>query len=266
MWWLLAAGLGAAAGGFSVWQREQREKEALRHQKEIAWEQYVLGKQHSDKRFTIQKTEALDQLGIQKRTLDTQLGLSVDEYNTALLGQAFGMQDARIQTNSAIGESLASEGLSGTRGNENNEMIRAYAAQGLERNIGVQDKQNSDYLNRMITGANTNAAAIERERSTWLPGGYRVKEKEAQDSYNLSLANLGQTDFDWRINQATPDIFLDYPLGILSGANSGASMGYSYQNFFQQTQNPWNDIGKGKNSYGVSGGTNLYGGDFLQGR
>jgi hypothetical protein len=244
MWWMAIASIagaltGGIAGGISVRQREKEEKATLERQKESAWLQYLYGQQHSDAQFSIQKGEALSQLAVQKKNLDAQLGMSIDDYNTAMLAQAFGIQDARIQTNSAIGESLAAEGMSGTRGNAANETVRAYASQGLERNIDVQDRQNQSQLNKMITGANMTVNAIEHEKASWMPGGHRVRAKEAQDFYNMNIAQLGQSNFDWQIDQATPT-FLDYFSVIMSGGQSGANLG----NNVNKSIDAWNLFSK----------------------
>jgi len=242
MWQLavsaVGASIGAITGGAGVWQRGKREREALEHSQGQAWQQYLYGKEYGDTLFNIQKTEALENLGIQKRNLHTQVGMATDEFNTGLLTQAFGIQDARVQMGSAIGAHLAMEGESGTRGNNTNDMIRAYATQGLDRNIEVQDRQNSDHLNRMVTGANMTSDAINREKASWMPGGYRVQEKDARDSYNLNMANLGQSDFDWRIAQAKPG-FLDYFTGVMGGASAGLDFANKIINF----NDAWNSLG-----------------------
>jgi len=243
MFWLMALGslVGAAAGIAGTWQQGDREKKALEKQKESAWQQYQYGKEHSDKQFGIQKTEAMEQLGMQRKNLDTQMGLSVDDYNTALLAQAFGIQDAKIQTSSAVGESLAAEGASGTKGSASGDMTRNYASQSLDRNIGLQDTQNRNQLNSMISGANMTANAIAREEASWMPGGHRVKSKEAQDAYNLDIANLGQSNFDWQIKQSEPG-FLDYFTGAMGGASTGMSTAQSFDQFV----NAWGSTGKAK--------------------
>jgi hypothetical protein len=236
------AAAGALAGGLSTWQSIEREKAALSQQKDSAWMQYLFGKQYSDAQFGIQKRESLEQLGVQQRNLDTQLGLSIDDYNTALLAQAFGIQDARIQTSSAIGAHAAAEGASGTRGSSSGEMIRSYAAQGLERDIEVQYQQNQNQLNQMITGANMTADAISRERASWMPGGYRVQAKEAQDTYNANIANLGQSNFNWQLDQINlpENQILDYFTGTFGGASSGFNLGTNIISF----KNAWVGMGK----------------------
>jgi len=239
MWWLaISAAAGAIAGGIGKYQESEREKAALRQQKEMAWQQYLYGKEHSDTQFNIQKTAALEQLGVQRKNLDEQVGLSMDEYNTALLAQAFGIQDARIQTGSAVGASLASEGASGVRGSSSAAKAREYALQGLERNIDVQDRQSRNQLNKMMSGANMTLDAIGREEASWMPGGYKVQAKTAQDSYNLSIANLGQSNFNWQIGQATPT-FLDYFSSVMGGGSSGIQLGNSINNY----RNAWNSVG-----------------------
>lgn len=245
MFWLAAIlpALGAIGGGIagyaSVMQRGDEEKAALKQQKDSAWKQYEYGKAHGDRMFGIQKAEALENLGVQRKNLDEQVGLSTDEYNTALLAQAFGIQDARIQTGSAIGASLAEEGASGVRGSATGDKIRAYALQGLERNIEAQDRQNAGQLNRMIAGANMTAGAIGREEASWMPGGYRMQQKDAQDSYNLNVANLGQDNFQWQIDNAAPTD-LDKFVGVMSGMQSGFSLGNSANQF----AGAWFGVGK----------------------
>ena len=246
MWWmaligLLGAGLGGWAGYDSVRQREEEEKAALKQQKKTAWQQYLYGKEAGDEQFSIQKGEALGQLGVQKKNLDTQLSMGMDDYNTAMLAQAFGIQDARIQTSSAIGGSLASEAMSGTRGNAANETVRAYASQSLDRNIEIQDRQSKGQLDKMITGANMTVDAIEHERASWMPGGHRTRMKESQDTYNRNIAQLGQKNFDWHIEQATATD-RDYFTGIMGGANSGANFGKGVGKFIDNWD-LWNFLG-----------------------
>ena len=238
MWALALIGLGV--GIWSAYSQGQREQANLQQQQQSAWQQYQYGKEYSDQTFDLQKGEALENLGVQRKNLDTQVGLATDDYNTALLAQAFGIQDARIQTGSAVGASLVNEAASGVRGSATNEKIRAYASQSLERNIEVQDKQNANYLNRMITGANMTVDAIGREEASWMPGGYRVQQKAAQDAYNQNIALLGQDNFNWAISQATPG-FLDYFTSAMGGMSSGMSLGNSWN----QYSNAWFGTGKG---------------------
>ena len=245
MWMMLiGAAIGGVAGILSTHRQGQRQRSELERQRESAWSAYEFGRQYSDSRFSMQKSEALENLGVQRKNLDTQLDMSIDDFNTNLLGQAFGMQDARIQTGSAIGASLAAEGASGTRGSSSGDMMRAYAAQSLERNIELANRQNSGNLNRMVTGANTALHAINREEASWMPGGYRMQEKEAQDFYNLNIANLGQSDFDWRISHSQPGA-ADYLTGMFQGGSAGYSMGNSWNNFTNElNRDAWFNIGK----------------------
>ena len=239
MLWMMAVGaaVGAGVGIASTRRRRREEEERIKREKENAKKQYQYGKEYSDRMYDLKKNEALGQLDVQRKGLDTQLGLAIDDYNDNLLAQAFGIQDARIQTSSFIGESLAAEGASGTRGNESTEMIRSYAAQGLDRNIELQDRQNSNYLYKVITGANQTADAISREKAAWMPGGYRDQEKNAQDAYNYQIYQLGQDNYNWQMQQHESYKFLDYFTGAMSGANSGFNMGTNYSNM-------WNQVGK----------------------
>ena len=228
---LVGAGLGLASVGID----KRRQQKELKHQKGIDQSKYNIGKIYSENLYNIRKTEALDNLSMQKRNLDTQMNLSVNDYNTGLLAQAFGMQDARIQSESAIGASLAAEGASGTRGNTANQIVRDYAVQGLERNIEIQERQNRDHLNSMITSGNISAAGIEKEKASWQEGGYRHQEKAAQDRYNLQMFNLGQEEFDRQIEMSNPfalswDNLFDYTTGGFGGASSGYNFYTSWDN------------------------------------
>ncbi|MDR1109059.1 MAG: hypothetical protein LBL19_08500 [Spirochaetaceae bacterium] len=217
--------VGAGMGWWSA-DKQRREKQAeLERQKRVAWDQYELGKAYSDQQYTINRTEAHSGLAIQERRLDQDVDSSIGQFNTGLLGQAYGIQDAQIQTASGIGASRAAEGMSGTRGNEANELVRAYAQQGLDRNIGLQYQQNDQALSGMITQANRGVQDISRERASWDAGGYRYESKAAQDSYNRQMAEMGQSEFDWAIaNASSPE---DYAMSILGGASSGLSLASS---------------------------------------
>jgi hypothetical protein len=251
-WWMaIPAVIGAVAGGISVLQNSQQEERTLRKQRETAWEQYELGQGQSDAQYSIQRSEARFQADLARQRLREGVDMSVDQMNTSLLAQAFGIQDARIQSASNIGASRAAEGASGTRGNAANELVRAYAAGGLERTIDIQNRQNDQALRDLTTRAANSLADIAHERDSWDPGGYRYHAKEAQDIYNRDIADLGQSNFNWQIDQASPT-FLDYATGVFGGASSGMSMANSMYEF-DKTHNvsgslkdAWNDFFKKK--------------------
>jgi hypothetical protein len=244
MWFipLIMAAVGAATGIISAKQKAKQEQTVLRHQKDNAWDQYMYGQRYADEQFGLQKGAALNELAAQSKNIDAQMGLSIDDYNTSLLGQAYGIQDARVQNESGIGMSFASEGASGTRGSSTNEALRAYASQSLERNVQTQESQNRNQLNSMVTGANQAQNAIARERASWMPGGFRDLEKEARDAYNRDVAMLGQSDFDWAINQTGPT-FTDYATMALGGASTGFGFGESVYQYGDK----WGTMFKNKN-------------------
>ena len=252
MWWMaIPALLGAAAGGIAAWQQSDQEQKALGKQKETAWKQYKLGKEHSDAQYAIQRGEAQSQAALAQQRLDQGVDMSIGQMNTSLLAQAFGIQDAQIQTASNIGASLAAEGASGARGSAAGELIRAYETQGLERNIDIQNRQNEQALLGLTVQANNSMADIVHERNSWDPGGYRYQSKEAQDAYNRDIAKLGESNFDWQIKQAEPSI-LDYATGMLQGASSGMSMAssmYQFDNTYDVSgsiKDAWNNFFKKK--------------------
>jgi hypothetical protein len=223
------AAIGAAAGAVTGWwstDLEKQKKQAeLQRQKKLAWGQYELGKAYSDQQYDINRTEAQTSLAIQQNRLDEDVDSSIDQFNTGLLSQAYGIQNAQIQTASSVGASLAAEGMSGTRGNGANDLMRAYEQTSLDRNIDLQYQQNDQALSGTITQANRGMQDIARERASWDPGGYRYESKTAQDDYNLKLAEMGQADYQYAIDNAAS--WEDYALGALSGASSGLSLASS---------------------------------------
>jgi len=234
---IISAAAGSTAGFLGTFQSKNRQWEELKKQKDIEKDKFKYGKEFSDKIFELQKAQALDHLFMQKQNLDTQMNLSVNEYNTELLAQAFGIQDARIQSDSAIGASYLSEGASGTRGNNANNMMRDYAKESFERNIDVHDRQSSEHLNRMITGGNIAATGINKERDSWLEGGFRYQEKLERDLYNKKIYDLNMKEFNRQIELSNPwaitfDNFLDYNVGLMGGANTGLQFGKSLEYAF----------------------------------
>jgi hypothetical protein len=223
--WLAPVLLGIGGAGIGWWsasEEERKKKEQLNFQKEQAWAKYELGKAYSDQQYGINRTEAQTGLDVQQRRLDEDVDSSIGQFNTGLLAQAYGIQNAQIQTASGIGASRAVEGMSGTRGNAANELMRAYEQTGLDRNIDIQYQQNDQALGGMIAQANRGVQDIARERASWDPGGYRYQSKAAQDDYNLKMAELGQDDFDWAMDHAAG--WEDYAVSVLSGASTGLSL------------------------------------------
>jgi len=238
-WALIGGTTGLLSGILSKVQQGQE----IRHQQKLHTDQYNLSKKHSDKMFSLQKNEALDNLSVERRNLNKNVGLSFDNFNTALLAQAYGIQDARIQTAASKGSFAAAEAVSGTKGNAANNLVTAYAQQGLDRNIEVQDRQNSDQLNNMVSSANMAAGAISRERASWFPGGSKVLAKKAQDDYNRKVYNLGQNEFDYQVKQLNPFInpygFLDLISTTASGFASGYGTGVGIKEWNRQKNIPF---------------------------
>jgi hypothetical protein len=248
MWGLIglgaSLGLGALFGSMSTRRQSKKEQEQLRHQKETAWSQYLLGQEYSDTQFSLQRNEANSQLNIQEDRLNQGVTQGVAEFNTGLLGQAYGIQDAQIQTSGGIGASLAAEAASGTRGSSGGGLMRDYAQQSLDRNIALQGQQNDQALAGMLSQAGNSLQDIGRERESWQDGGYNYESKIAQDAYNRDLAELGQSDFDWRISAAKATTE-DYLMGMFGGASSLLSFGESAAGFVQS----FAGVGKGRGLY-----------------
>jgi hypothetical protein len=222
-------------GAWSNWRETDRQARALERQREDAQKAYGYGKDLSDRQYGLQKGEALWQIGMQDRGLREGMDQFTGEYNTRLLARAYGEQDARMQAASGIGASIAQEGMRGTRGNEANRLERDYAAASLERQIGLQRRQDEGALAAAVQGANRSAAALGHERESWGPGGYREGMKNAQDAYNKKMSDLGISNLDWQLedmngweNQA-----LNYTAAAFGGASSGLSLGMSGYSFYR---------------------------------
>jgi hypothetical protein len=225
--------IGVGAGILDTIFGSDAEAEALERQKKAAWDQYLLGKQYSDIQYGMNRQEAQTQAAIQKGRLTEGLDRQTDQFNLGLLSQAYGIQNARIQAASGIGASLAAEGMSGTRGNDAGALMRAYEQTGLDRNVALQQRGNDLSLRGMLGQANDAASDIRREAASWDAGGYRYAQKKVQDDYNLAMAQLAQTNFDWQIEQAewnwdSPGDWLNLFTSGLQGASAGLSLWNSW--------------------------------------
>jgi hypothetical protein len=228
---LVALGIGATIGVVSAISNNKRQQEQIEQQKKSAWAQYLAGKAYSDKQYAIQEGNAAETLGIQRYRLNQSVDAGVDQFNTGLLGQAYGIQNAQIQTASSVGSSLAAEGMGGTRGNAANGLMRAYEERSLERNIQLQNQQNSQAIGGIAAQATNASMDINRERNSWKEGGYRYELQQAQNDYNLQMAQIGQSNFDWSKTQVQNAMPFDILSGMFSGASSGLSLGGSINSF-----------------------------------
>jgi len=243
---LIFAAAGAAAGGtagiFGTKNKKDRDTEAIRRQKENARKQAEYEKLLREQQFNISKGEAMYQLDAQDRELREGMNQFTDEYNAALLGSAFGARDLRIQTDADIGMSMVNEGASGTRGNEANDLMRAFASSSAEDYIGLQKKQEENALSGTVNAAGRAIAAMGHEKASWEPGGWRHEMKDAQDTYSDSVFDLGQDHFDWMLEQYEfKNMWMDYVTAFLSGGQSGANSGYSAYSYYKD----WNTMFKG---------------------
>jgi hypothetical protein len=231
MWWLIGAAIGAGIGLWNTGRERDRQLEEIRRNKQNALDAYNYGKTLSDTQYGLQKGEALWQIGMQDRGLREGMGQFTDEYNTHLLARAYGEQDARIQTASGIGASLAQEGMSGTRGNEANQLVRDYAAGSLEGQIGVQRRQDANMLAGTVDNANRSITAMAHERASWDPGGYRFESKTANDEYNRQMMEMGQANYQWQMQDIKDNRLVDDFTGFFGGASSGMGLGKSVYDY-----------------------------------
>ncbi|MDR1909659.1 MAG: hypothetical protein LBQ35_07080 [Spirochaetaceae bacterium] len=249
--------LGGLAGIFGSVTQSKREQEQLERQKETAWQQYLLGKTYSDAQWGIERSEAQGQIALQGRRLDAGVNQAVGQFNTGLLGQAYGIQDALIGTAASTGASLAAEGMSGTRGNGAGGLARAYEEAALARNAGLQGRENQGQLDSLVTQAGQAREDLDREKRSWESGGYRAEAKAAQDAYNRGIAKLGQSDFDWRIDQAAPS-WENVLVGGIQGASSGWNFGEKAYDAWEKSRNSNNFGGIGGSVGKLAGGVNNF--------
>jgi hypothetical protein len=256
--------LGGIAGIIGTAQQEERQRiqaqyqqDQLKHRKETAWQSYLLNQSYADTEWGLAKDEAFSGLALD----EIRLGDTVDEntvrFNTDLEGQALGLQDAQIQSAGSIGAMLAGEGASGVRGNAATDLVTSYAEKSLERQAGFQERQNSDSLYAMLSGAGRTREDINLERASWEEGGYKALAKEAQDRYNKKAAEQEQADLDWSIKTGedyydkTKIDGWDYAAAFLSGGSSGWSAGSSIGGAFDPSDG---SAGKTDSFDGVGGG------------
>jgi hypothetical protein len=225
---LIGAGVGILSSIFGG----NKQAAAYEEQKRNAWQRYLVNKEFADTQFGINRRESLKSLDIQQQRLGEDLTAGVESFNTGLLGQAYGIQDAQIGLASQLGAFDAAQGASGTRGNEANGLVKAYAKQSLDRNVALQQEQNSQALSGMVTQADRTSTDIRRERASWSLGGYRTQLYQAEDERNLRLAELGQQELQYAAEQARPGLF-----DVLTGGLSGASAGLSFGNSITQAMN-----------------------------
>jgi len=223
---------GAAIGGLSTLMQGNKQAAALRGQKNNAWQQYLVNKQFADTQFGINKGEALAALGIQQGRLREDVNAGMANFNTGLLGQAYGIQDAQMNLAGQLGAYEAARGASGARGNEASGLAKAYAQASFDRSLGLQYDQNKQALEGMVTGANRGARDIGRERESWEEGGYRTRLYDAESERNRKLAELGQAGYDSAISAAKPGV-LDFLSGGLMGASAGLSLYSGINNAMQ---------------------------------
>jgi hypothetical protein len=245
-WWIPFA-VGFGTGILDRILGGDKEADALERQKASAWNQYLLGKDYSDTQYAINRGEAQAQAAIRKGRLTQGVSQSTDQFNLGLLSQAYGIQDAQIQTASGIGASLAAEGMSGTRGNGANALMRAYEQTNLDRSVALQQRSSDLSLQGMLGQANDAAADIRREAASWDAGGYRYAQKAAQDDYNLAMAREGQANFDWQIEQAEWN--WDDPwdwLNVFTGGLQGASSGLNLWNSWNEASQLWDTSSKAR--------------------
>jgi len=257
MWWMLAgAAVGALFGGINTARERQREKGSIEQQRKNAQAQYKYQNELSDNQYGIQKGEALWQLGMQKQSLHDSLGQFSDQFNTHLLSRSYAGQDAQIQTNSAIGASMAYDGMNGTRGNDASQLTRDYISKNLDRQMEVQNRSDANTLSATTQNADRATAAIEHEKAAWETGGYRNNMKEAGDLYNKKMYELGQDNFDYYLNDINNNTFLDYAAGIIGGGISGFNFGAGIHQLSYNTD--WNNMDwKNIFKYGRSTANNM---------
>jgi hypothetical protein len=238
---------GAAAGSGSAILDSITGAGALERRKDLAAKQYMFDRMYSDQQYALSRGEAFNQAAVQQGRLNQGASQAADQFSLGLLSQAYGIQDAQIRAASDAGASLAAEGISGTRGNSSGALMRAYEQARLDRNTGLQWRDNNLALSAMSAQANNAAADIRREKDSWDYGGYRFAQKQARDSYNFGNYLLGREAAD--LEAPSP---LNTALSIFSGGLTGAQTGLSLYSGYKEAKkysdnpDPWADLKKQK--------------------
>ena len=232
---LLIAGavIGAAAGGISTYSRSQREQEQLRQQRAMARVAYGYEREYSQNTWNLQRSEALETLGIQKNRLAQAFNMDVAGFNLGLEGQAQQNQAAQVSLADSKGMALAQQGMSGVKGSDALQRRIEFSENQFERQLDIQDRGNSLAMQNMTTQYSNQFSDIGREIASWQPGGYRTQAKSLSDVYAEQMHGLQMQGYKQAISnaQAGP---LDYLTGMLGGAFSGANFGASMNRLNEQ--------------------------------
>ena len=221
---IIAAAAGAAAGGFSIFGRSQKEKQQLEQQKQAAQAAYRYQLAYNEGMWNLQRTQNLENLNIQNNRLAQAFKMDISGFNLGLEGQALQNQAAQISLADSKGMALAQQGMSGVKGSDTLQKRIDFQEGMFDRQLDLQGRGNSLSMQGMTQQYSNQFNDIGREIESWSPGGYRYQAKSLGDVYAAQMQDLREQGYNQAIQNATPTA-LDYLTGILGGAGSGASFG-----------------------------------------
>jgi hypothetical protein len=234
MWWAIAGAIaGAVAGHASYVSKQRRQQAEIARQRELAEKAYGYESAYKQGMFSLQRGQALDELGIARGRLAQAFGADVEGFNLGLEGQALQNQDARIALADNAGMALAAQGASGTRGSDSLQMKLDYAHNSFNRQMDLQERGNSLAMQNMARQYTNEFGDIGREIDSWSPGGYRYRANELGKTYDAQMHELKMADYNAAYQDAGFN-WLDFLTAGVGGAGSGAASGVQVDKWWEQ--------------------------------
>ena len=230
---IAGAAIGAAAGGISVFQRSRRERERIAQQKQMAQEAFRYRQAFEESAWNLQRTHALDELGIQSGRLAQAFNMDMDAFRQGLEGQALQNRAARVSLADNAGMAQVQQGASGTRGSDSLQRRIDFHEGQFDRQLDLQARGNSLFLQNMTTQYSNQFNDIGREIDSWSAGGFRYEGRSLSNAYAANMHGLQMRGFQWEKDNARAGP-LDFLTGLLGGAASGANFGSMLGDFSNQ--------------------------------
>jgi hypothetical protein len=216
--------LGAVSGGISTFMQGEEAEDNYDDQSAMLEAKYQYGVQYNDASFDLQRKQTLQNLNVQKNRLAETFGADLSHFNLGVQNQAFQNQQDQLALADSTGSALAAQATSGTKGS-NTLAMRVQAAQdNFNDQLAMQDQNNIAALQNTARQYSYQFDDIGRQMEDWESGGYYVRQKGLQDTYNAQLHDLEMQGLKNAYADATPT-FMDYMNNILGGSLQGASAG-----------------------------------------
>ena len=261
----IGAAVGAGAGAVSKAIERKQQHTNLSRQRAMARDAYKYQQQHADASFNLQRTEALEQLGIQRNRLAGAFGEDVSGFNMGLEGQALQNQQARVSLADGAGMAYAAQGAGGTRGSNTLQQQINFQETQFARQENLQGRGNALSMQTMTRQYSNSFEDIGREMNSWTTG-YHSQAKSLGDVYAQQMRGLQVRGFEAAEADLNNPLYkaLDYMGGTFGGAYQGAMLGSMVGGMAQQApqgnaqaNSPYFNMGGYTDSRAASGSTGM---------